>query len=296
MGLQSGRASASAELVHPGTDRIYEASAYMLSERGEGGAADRYVVMYKDITDRKILERQLIQSEKMAALGLMSGEIAHEINNPVGIILSFSQLALRSVSAQEDETLREFLEQIEDSARRCTSIIRNLLSFARPSRPGERQTLDLRDLTERTLQIVAVPLRSVEVQVDIEDNLPAARGQADLVQQVILNLITNAAHALQSRPRGRRLIIRTRPAQLLRRPAVSYEVEDNGPGLPDEHLSRVFDPFFTTKPEGKGTGLGLSICYRIVSEHGGLLEAENAPGGGALFRMLLPASAEPGDG
>lgn len=291
-GLGRGSQSAAGEVVDESGEQTYEVSAYLLQSAEEADGTARHVVLYKDITERKKLGQQLVQSEKMAALGLLSGEIAHEINNPVGIILSFSQLALRARTIDEDAKLKSFLTEIEASARRCKSIIQNLLSFARPSRPKSREPLDLDDLIGRTLQIVAAQLRGAGVQttVDVPKDLPAPLGQPDQLQQVLLNLVTNATHALEGPRRDKAITIRAATATHRGADAVVVEVADNGPGLPPEAISRVFDPFFTTKPEGKGTGLGLSTCYRIISDHGGHIEAVNGAEGGAIFRVILPVA------
>ncbi len=293
--LQGGAQNGSTEVVDERKERIYETSAYLLSEADEVGDA-QYVVLYRDITERRKLERQLLQSEKMAALGLLSGEIAHEINNPVGIILSFSQLALRSPKIKEEPQIQSFITEIEASARRCKSIIQNLLSFARPSRPGERSPLDLADVTGRTLQIAAAQLRGSRVQVrsEVPEDLPTTLGHPDQIQQVLLNLVTNAVQAMEGIDEQRSIVVSAREGRAQRgKRVVIVEVRDTGPGISPENVSRVFDPFFTTKPEGKGTGLGLSTSYRIVTDHGGHMEADNALEGGAIFRVVLPVAAAP---
>jgi len=286
--LRAGKSHGLGEVEDIRSDQLFEVSGYRFNEDDDDEPS--YVVMYQDVTERRLLERQLLQSEKLVALGQLSGEIAHEVNNPVGIILSFSHLALRSEVVDTDPELKEFLEEIMTSARRCKSIIRNLLSFSRPSQPGDLEPIDLRDLSERTFEFVAAQIRQADVKVSIEttDDLPEIRGYPDQIQQVILNLVTNAVQAMEEVERERTLSVRISDGRLAGRRAVVLRIRDSGPGIPVEKLARVFDPFFTTKPVGKGTGLGLSICYRIMNEHEGHLDATNVRGGGAEFRMYLP--------
>ncbi|MBR56951.1 MAG: hypothetical protein CMH54_02715 [Myxococcales bacterium] len=286
--LRTGKPHGLGEVDDARSDRLFEVSGYRFNEGDDDDPS--YVVMYQDITERRLLERQLLQSEKMVALGQLSGEIAHEVNNPVGIILSFSHLALRQEVVEQDPDLKEFLEEIMGSARRCKSIIRNLLSFSRPSQPGDLEPIDLRELSERTFEFVAAQIRQADVKVSVEtaEDLPETRGYPDQIQQVILNLVTNAVQAMEEVEGERTLAVRISGGSLAGRRAVVLRIRDSGPGIPKEKLARVFDPFFTTKPVGKGTGLGLSICYRIMSEHEGHLDATNVRGGGAEFRMYLP--------
>ena len=153
--------------------------------------------------------------------------------------------------------------------------------------------MDLRDLVDRTLQIAAAQLRGsgVKSHNEIAEDMPQPLGHADQVQQVLLNLVTNAVHAMESGPKDRAVHITGRVTTLRHRRCAVVDVRDTGPGIPQESVDRVFDPFFTTKPEGKGTGLGLSTSYRIAVDHGGLIEADNHPEGGAIFRIFLPMGA-----
>jgi len=281
------------QLVHEGHERVYHAAAYHFEFDGETNEEPRYVVMYDDVTERKKIERQLIQSEKMVALGTLSGEIAHEINNPVGIILSFSQLALRLERAAEDPEIHEFLTEIQKSARRCKSIVRNLLSFSRPSSVGSLQRVDLEDVIQKTLEIAAAQIRtqSVNVSLTMDPDLPVVFGYSDQLQQVILNLVTNAVHAMES-VKKRRIDISVVSSSLEERKAVMIKLLDSGGGIPSDVISQVFEPFFTTKEEAKGTGLGLSVCYRIIRQHEGVIEVVNSEHAGAEFTILLPAQGD----
>ena len=288
----SGETNHAQEITDEQKDRVYEVNSYLFGVKESGAEQTRHVALYKDVTAKRQLERQLFQTEKMAALGVLSGEIAHEINNPVGIILSFSQLALRNESLGEDDELKEFLEEILGSARRCKSIIRNLLSFSRPSMVGETEDLDIPDLMHRTLEIAAGGLKSASVTVDVDfsGHLPRVKGWPDQIQQVFLNLITNSVHALENHEGERRIEIRSKEGDFLGKPSLLVSLGDSGPGIPPGKITRVFEPFFSTKEAGKGTGLGLSICYRIISEHGGTIEVLNQQGSGALFKIYLPST------
>jgi signal transduction histidine kinase len=234
--------------------------------------------------ERKVAERTraLVQIEKMAALGRMAGGVAHEINNPLGGILAFTQLLLRD-SPTGDPQVKEALDTIQKCALRCRDIVDNLLSFARkPSE--ERREISVNQVVVDALVLARLhPLsKSVEVRTELTSDLPPVIGQASLLQQVVVNLLQNAFQASAS---GQEVVLRTRSD----RENVLLEVEDRGMGIPQGIRAQIFEPFFTTKEAGQGTGLGLFICYGIAREHGGDLRVESEEGQGSRFSLELPA-------
>lgn len=254
------------------------------------GQIDGVVISGRDITEVKRLEEQLIQAEKLAAMGQMLAGVAHELNNPLTAILGASEL-LRDRGAVDENTKRQ-LDMTHRQARRAARIVQNLLEFSRPASP-QKKALDLNAIVDRTLQLHEHSLKRNSVEVDFRANpsLPSTFGDANQLMQVFLNLISNAEQAIREvRPSGR---IQIRLGQSGSR--IFATVQDDGVGIKPEALPKIFDPFFTTKRPGGGTGLGLSICLSIVREHGGDIEAEALPAGGAAFTVFLPvaSSAEP---
>jgi CheY-like chemotaxis protein/two-component sensor histidine kinase len=235
------------------------------------------------------LEEQLIQAEKLAAMGQMLAGVAHELNNPLTAILGVTEL-LRERPGADDSTKRQ-LELTHRQARRAARIVQNLLEFSRPASP-QKKPLDLNNILERTVQLHEHSLRRNNIEVDsrLPGELPGVIGDANQLIQVFLNLITNAEQAIREvRDSGRIQIRAGRNGNQL-----TITVQDDGVGIRPEALQRIFDPFYTTKRPGGGTGLGLSICMSIIREHGGNIEAETFPAGGSAFTIYLPiASGEP---
>jgi PAS domain S-box-containing protein len=240
------------------------------------------IVSMRDITVERKLEQQVIQSERLAAMGQMIGGFAHELNNPLTSILGISELLQdESVSDQ----MRKQLMMLHQQSRRAAEIVQNLMYFSRPPAPG-KSSIDVTDLMQRTLHLHAYSLRKNNITVDFlpATSLPRVDGDPHQLMQVFLNLILNAEHAIREvRDRGT-LRIRLEKEDK----AVSATFQDDGPGIPPEILPNIFDPFYTTKRPGRGTGLGLSICKAILREHGGNVEAASGPGGGAVFTVTLP--------
>jgi two-component system NtrC family sensor kinase len=244
------------------------------------------VLSGRDVTDLKRLEEQLIQAEKLAAMGQMLAGVAHELNNPLTAVLGVTEL-LRERQGVDESTKRQ-LELTHRQARRAARIVQNLLEFSRPASPQKRP-LEVSSLIERTLQLHEHSLRRNAIEVDFrpQPDLPSVIGDANQLIQVFLNLVTNAEQAIREvRDTGR---IQIRLAQHANRIAVA--VQDDGVGIRPEALPRIFDPFYTTKRPGGGTGLGLSICMSIIREHGGNIEAEISPAGGTVLTVSLPVAA-----
>jgi PAS domain S-box-containing protein len=255
----------------------------------ETGKIDGVIISGRDVTELKRLEEQLIQAEKLAAMGQMLAGVAHELNNPLTAILGVTEL-LRE-RAGFDEASRRQLELTHRQARRAARIVQNLLEFSRPAAP-QKKPLDVNSLIERTLQLHEHSLRrnNIVPEFHLQPGLQPVVGDGNQLIQVFLNLITNAEHAIREvRDSGR---IQIRLGQIGGH--VTITVQDDGIGIQPENLPRLFDPFYTTKRPGGGTGLGLSICMSIVREHGGSIDVETLPAGGSAFTVFLPvATAEP---
>jgi len=243
------------------------------------------IISVRDVTMEKKLEQQIIQSERLAAMGQMIGGFAHELNNPLTSILGMAELLQEGGAS---EAARKQIGILHQQARRAAEIVQNLQYFARPPAPGRSQ-VNLNELVQRTVQMQAYPLRKSNITVDFlqEPAIPAIVADPNQLMQVFLNLLLNAEQAIrESREKG---TIRVR---IGRNPASVWIVfQDDGPGIAPENLTHIFDPFFTTRRPGRGTGLGLSICKTVLREHGGNIEAASAPGGGAVFTITLPVGA-----
>jgi PAS domain S-box-containing protein len=263
---------------------VFRASARPLHD--ETGRITGVIASARDITEQQRLQQQLIQSERLAAMGQMIAGVAHELNNPLTAILGVTEL-LRDQST--DETASRQLDLAHRQARRAAHIVQSLLVFSRPSTP--RSTLlHLPDLLQRTLQLHEHSLRANHIQVDLaaRPDLPTVLGDSNQLTQVFLNLIVNAEQAIREvRERG---TLRIRLGVVGERVLITFQ--DDGVGIRRELLPRIFDPFFTTKRPGRGTGLGLSICMAIVREHNGDISAQPLPDGGSVFTVSLPVCTE----
>lgn len=245
---------------------------------------EEVLCLIRDVTDQKMLQEQLIQSEKMSAIGQLVSGVAHELNNPLAGISAFAQLLLTEKRLTQEQ--RGASETIYAESRRASRIVNNLLTFARQHKP-EKVPTSLNQVLDDTLElrIYELRVRGIEIARDYDESIPDTMADAHQLQQVFLNLLTNAEQAME-RVEGRRhrLTVRTSRAGA----AIRIEIEDTGPGITPTLLDRIFNPFFTTKPTGAGTGLGLSISLGIVREHQGRIWAENIHGGGACFVIELP--------
>jgi two-component system, NtrC family, sensor kinase len=237
----------------------------------------------KTVNTLKTTQAQLVQSEKLSAVGEFVAGVAHELNNPLAAVMGFSEI-LRDAGV--DSKYSRQLDLIYKAAQRCQKIVQSLLSFARRHQP-ERKPVSVNELVEAVLEIVAYPLRTgnIEVVTVLDKNLPMIMADGHQIQQVLLNIINNARQAIEAHQGGGKIRISSSATER----NVRITIQDSGPGISSENLRRIFDPFFTTKEVGKGTGLGLSLCYGIIKEHGGNIYAESPPGEGAAFIIELPA-------
>ena len=230
------------------------------------------------------LHQQLVQADKMAALGQAISGVAHELNNPLATILSWAE---RLTERPIDPATRKGVDVILGESERAARIVRNLLTFAR-KRQSTRAMVEMNDVVRDTLALRRPDQQAHEIglRLELSEGLPEVFGDSYQFQQVLLNLVINAEQAMRASHGRGTLTVRT----LEGAESVLVEVEDDGPGVPAEARARIFDPFYTTKQVGDGTGLGLSVAYAIVQEHGGCISVESAHSGGALFRVDLPVN------
>ncbi|MBW2111849.1 MAG: two-component sensor histidine kinase [Deltaproteobacteria bacterium] len=257
-------------------------TAYVLSKR----MVNRVALANQE---KEMITEQVVETGKLASIGELASGIAHEINNPVAIMVEeagWIEDLLEEEEFKEGENLSEFqraLEQIRTQGKRCKEITHKLLSFARKT-DSRIQDVHLNDLIEELMALSAqrAKFSNVDIRVDLEAGLPTLHLSQTEMQQVLLNLINNALDAMEKT--GGTLNVSSR----LEGDYIVVEVADDGPGIPEANLARIFDPFFTTKPVGKGTGLGLSICYGIIKKMGGDIEVRSALDAGATFRVKIP--------
>jgi two-component system NtrC family sensor kinase len=269
-----------------------EVTAHAAPSRQRG--VSEVEALMRNVSERRRLDdqsrdiyQQLLQAEKMAALGQTISGVAHELNNPLATILSWAErLAERNL----DETSRRGIDVILSESERAARIVRNLLTFAR-KRQSTRSMIDLNQVVRETLALRAYEqrLNNIDVVTALASGLPPVFADPHQIQQVLLNLVINAEQAMLSANGRGSLVLRT--WHDLERNGVVLQVSDDGPGVPTDVKSKIFDPFFTTKDVGKGTGLGLTVAYAIVQEHGGSIRVESPPAGGASFTVEFPVSS-----
>lgn len=277
-------------LAEPGPHEIRSGTRdYTVScIRMEGAEDEAAVLSFEDHTEKRHLQDQLIQSEKMSAIGQLIAGIAHDLNNPLASVVGFADFLAES--GDVPPALAEPLRVIRQEAERAATIVKNLLSFAR-RQEGERHPQPLQPLLESVLALLKNEMMALKVETAlfVESNIPDIEMNPNQIKQVFVNLLNNAAQAIASTGRSGHITV-TAKRWL---DGVAVSVADDGPGIPDELLPRVFEPFFTTKTEGEGTGLGLSICQGIIKEHGGRITLESSVGVGATFTVELLSGSRP---
>jgi PAS domain S-box-containing protein len=289
--LASGRSITEEQWVEIGGKKYWLDVKYTRVTPAESpGSTDgvlTVMVVARDITESKQIEAQLFNTQKLASLGELSAGIAHEINNPIAIILGFTEMLLEKV--EPDSKQYEILQAIERQGNSCKRIVENLLAFARvPSH--ETGDIDVANALERTIKVVKNTMltRKIELSTDISRDLPAVSGNTQELEQVFLNIITNAVAAMKG---GGTLHISAHAGDR----GIRIRFRDTGEGIPEENLDKIFEPFFTTKEVGEGTGLGLSVSYGIVKKLGGEILVDSRPASryethGTVFTVQLPAS------
>jgi two-component system cell cycle sensor histidine kinase/response regulator CckA len=264
------------------------------ADRADDDGTVRVDALIRDVSERKKLDdetrdiyHQLLQAEKMAALGQTISGVAHELNNPLATILSWAERLSQRPGLEE--TTRRGLETILSESERAARIVRNLLTFAR-KRQTTRAMVDVNQVIRETLALRAYEQRvnNVAVIEALAAGLPQVFADGHQIQQVLLNLVINAEQAMLAANGRGTLVVRT--WHDARQETIILEINDDGPGIPDDLQPKIFDPFFTTKEVGQGTGLGLTVAYAIVQEHGGRIRLESRPNRGASFYVELPVS------
>ena len=297
-------------LMPNGQKRYYELNIYPIWEKD--GKISRFIHISRDITQHKKEEKELtrrleqmvedrtrqlketheklLHQDKMSSLGKLSASVVHEINNPIAGILNLILLMKRIASEEvvkqkEIDQFKKYLDLMENETRRTSRIVSNLLAFARQSKM-EPKRLNVNQLIEKTLFLNSNLLKidGVKVETKLDPNLPDLLGSEDQLQQVFMNLVSNAAEAMELD--GGRFTIETK--HLLREDKLQINFRDTGPGIPEDDIPKLFEPFFTTKKKGKGVGLGLSVAYGIIQEHGGSIYVTSAVGQGTTFQVKLP--------
>ena len=254
------------------------------------GVSNNYkgtVLIFDDVTERKGLEEKLlkvrIRSEKMSSLKLLISGIAHELNNPLTSIIGCAEFLMEDANLTND--VNEAARIIENDAKRAGSIVKNLLAFSWKSTcDGNAVSINEVIRTVMGIRVHQMIERGIKAVLKLTEKIKPVKADMTKMQQVILNLLSNAVDAIGASKIGNKIVIRSN----IDGDWIVVEIADNGPGISEKHLSKIFDPFFTTKPQGKGTGLGLSIAYEIIQEHGGSITVNSPPTGGATFIIRLP--------
>ena len=276
------------EVTLGGEPRFFRLSKIPM--RLEGDEITHVITIGEDVTEWHRVQGQILQSEKLAAIGQLAAGVMHEINNPLATIsacVAAIEARLPDAGAGGSQAT-EYLEIIDREVDRCSRIVDGLLAFSRP-KATPKQRVSLNALVDETLFLLKHHQRFKRLQVVrvLEPELSDTVGSAEQLIQVLMALMLNALDAMEE---GGQLTVRT-GANPARPDEVLVEVQDTGMGIPRADQTKIFEPFYTTKPPGRGTGLGLSICYGIVADHGGRIAVDSAPGRGALFRVYLPVAA-----
>lgn len=241
-----------------------------------------------DITERKNLEQQLLQSAKLAAVGELISGVTHEVNNPLAVVLGYSEMLMEEY--EQNEELSKVIKIIHSESERARKVIHNLLSFARQHKP-EKEVVNISEVIDNTISLTEYDLRKqkIEVEKNYDSSLPSILADPNQLQQVFLNLIINAQHAISEHKDSGNIKITTSKTDDSKN--IQICIEDNGPGIPQKIREKIFDPFFTTKPVGKGTGLGLSVSFGIIERHSGRINVESDEVNGTKFQILLPINS-----
>jgi two-component system NtrC family sensor kinase len=257
----------------------WEINSYPIID--ESDEVNQVILVEKDVTDKRRLEGFLTQSEKMAAVGELAAGIAHEINNPLTVILANAQILQRELPPNED--WQELIDMISRAGSRALHSVKGLLNFARKEQ-FEFIPTDINETIERSLEMVQHELlsRGIKLVYEPADDLPLLRASPNHLQGVWLNLIMNAMDAMDKEEKTIRIVSSQQGNE------VRVSISDNGQGIPSEKISRIFEPFFTTKERDRGTGLGLSVCHRVIKQHGGYIQVDSKIDEGTTFTVGLP--------
>jgi two-component system, NtrC family, sensor kinase len=312
--IHEGRPSQQALTRLDRDGEIHHMDVKIFPVRDKNGKISKFIEVSRDISDAKKQEEEmtrklekmvedrtgelkkthykLLHQDKMASLGKLSASVVHEINNPISGILSLVMLMNRimregELQQQDEDQFKQYLDLMETETRRISRIVSNLLAFSRQSKM-EFGSVKLNQLIAKTLFLNAnlLKLHCVKVEENLAPDLPDLIGSEDRLQQVFMNLVSNAAEAIEAG--GRERVLRIATKHLLEKASVSVSFADTGIGIPRENLPELFEPFFSTKKQGKGVGLGLSVAYGIIQEHGGSIQVQSEQGKGTTFMIELP--------
>ncbi|MEE9583917.1 MAG: ATP-binding protein [Candidatus Brocadiales bacterium] len=262
--------------------RVYESTCSSIND-SEGRYLGK-VIVSRDITDRKEMERRLMHQEKMTVIGKMAAGIAHELNNPLGVVSMYTQIAINKVLP--GEPIHDYLDTIKRNTEVCKKVIQGLLTYSRTG-PTYRRSVDLNECIKDVL-FMCKPLMDKQgstLELEQDPGLPEYEGDSDQLRQVFMNIVINAVHAMEG---GGRLKVITEVCGFDSAKTIRIVFRDTGKGISAKDLPGIFEPFFTTKPEGVGTGLGLSTCKSILEGHGGAINVDSEEGKGSQFTILLP--------
>jgi two-component system NtrC family sensor kinase len=259
-------------------DTTLRTSSYpILDEKGRLFSIIEYI---EDITEEQRLQEQLIQSEKLAGVGVLASGVAHEINNPLSGIIGMTEIAMEEENLSK---IKSYLKDIFNCGERISEIVKGLRSYSRIAKSGEQGLVDINEVLEESLKMVRLATKTTSIEVIKKfQSVEKIEANAGEVQQVFTNLVTNAFQAMNGK--GGILTLSTRSLK----DSVEIKVSDNGMGIPQKYLNKIFDPFFTTKKIGEGTGLGLNIVYRIVTKYEGTIDVESKEGVGTTFTIKFP--------
>jgi signal transduction histidine kinase len=278
----SGRNTTRTDRQWVNNDQISDWEITTFAIQDEIGNPLQVIIIEQDVTIEKRLEANLIQSEKLAAVGQLAAGVAHEINNPLSAVIANAQLLRRDLPTTAIDAL-ESVQLIETAGVRASQVVRNLLGFARKEQ-FEFQLIDLNETILNALTLVKHELvtHHIEIVLELSENLPQINASRDHLQSVWINIILNA---LDSVKKGSGIITIT--TSFINK-EFRISISDNGVGIPADKVSRIFEPFFTTKAPGQGTGLGLSVCHRIIKQHGGYIQVDSLIGSGTKFTIIIP--------
>ncbi len=282
--LETGQ-EATAELFREERDAIVQVSSYPI--RDPSGNVESVAVYEKDITEYKWMQQKLVQAEKMGVLGQLAAAVAHELNNPLSGVLSFSQILLKEMDPGLSHV--DDVKNIEHAALRCKKIVEDLLAFARKPETGAHEPIGLEEVVDQALSLLRPKLetKGTRVEKELAASLPRIPVHPDPLHQILVNLISNALDAMDE---GGVLKIEARRAKEKGRDRVLLSVRDSGPGISPKDMKRIFEPFFTTKGPGEGTGLGLSICRKLMESFGGSIDVASSTAQGTTFLLEFPVT------
>lgn len=273
------------ELELESEGRYYEVNSQQIETEDEEQSVA--LMIYRDRTNAKKMQDRLLQSEKLASIGLLAGGIAHEINNPLAGIMIFAQTLLREMP--KDSEYYQDIVEIEAASQRCKAIVAGLLDFARqkPDKVEAKETIDFTDTIEQAIRFISMGgnLESIDVETKFDAPPSFVQGDKNKLVQLLLNLIQNAIHAM---PKGGKLDVRSKFVSTRHQQSIHIEIEDTGIGIPADKIKYIFDPFYTSKKQHLGTGLGLSVCHGIAEEMNARITVKSKVNKGSLFTVIIP--------